>query len=109
MRISDWSSDVCSSDLNSKLKPAGKKYLFIDEIQNVEGWEHFVNSHSQDFVEPYEIFVSGSNSKMLSGELATLLSGRYINFEVFPFSFAEYAGITSIGRASCREKVCQSL
>jgi len=80
---------------NSKLSPAGKKYLFIDEIQNVEGWEHFVNSHSQDFVEPYEIFVSGSNSKMLSGELATLLSGRYVNFEVLPFSFAEYAGITS--------------
>lgn len=80
---------------NSKLKPAGKKYLFIEEIQNVEGWEHFVNSHSQDFVEPYEIFVSGSNSKMLSGELATLLSGRYVSFEVFPFSFAEYAGITS--------------
>jgi len=61
----------------------------------VEGWEHFVNSHSQDFVEPYEIFVSGSNSKMLSGELATLLSGRYVTFEIFPFSFAEYVGITS--------------
>jgi predicted AAA+ superfamily ATPase len=79
----------------SQLKPEGKKYLFIDEIQNVEGWEHFVNSHSQDFVEPYEIFVSGSNSKMLSGELATLLSGRYINFEIFPFSFSEFVGITS--------------
>jgi len=79
----------------ANLKPEGKKYLFIDEIQNVEGWEHFVNSHSQDFVEPYEIFVSGSNSKMLSGELATLLSGRYVNFEIFPFSFAEYVGITS--------------
>lgn len=79
----------------ANLKPEGKKYLFIDEIQNVEGWEHFVNSNSQDFVEPYEIFVSGSNSKMLSGELATLLSGRYVNFEIFPFSFAEYVGITS--------------
>ncbi len=52
----------------ANLKPEGKKYLFINEIQNVEGWEHFVNSHSQDFVEPYEIFVSGSNSKMLSGD-----------------------------------------
>jgi len=79
----------------ANLKPEGKKYLFIDEIQNVEGWEHFVNSHSQDFVEPYEIFVSGSNSKMLSGELATLRSGRYVTFEIFPFSFAEYVGITS--------------
>jgi predicted AAA+ superfamily ATPase len=53
-----------------------------------------VNSHSQDFVESYEIYISGSNSKMLSMELATLLSGRYVNFEVFPFSYMEYTGIT---------------
>ncbi|MDR1975347.1 MAG: ATP-binding protein [Bacteroidales bacterium] len=78
----------------SRIKPKGKVWLFIDEIQNIVGWEHFVNSYSQDFVEHYEIFISGSNSKMLSGELATLLSGRYVTFEVFPFSFAEYAGIT---------------
>ncbi len=77
-----------------KLTPTGKVWLFIDEIQNIEGWEHFVNSHSQDFVDSYEIFISGSNSKMLSGELATLLSGRYVNFEIFPFSFEEYTGIT---------------
>lgn len=77
-----------------KLNPAGKVWLFIDEIQNIAGWEHFVNSLSQDFVDSYEIFISGSNSKMLSGELATLLSGRYVNFEIFPFSFNEYAGIT---------------
>jgi hypothetical protein len=77
-----------------KLKPEGKVWLFIDEVQNIIGWEHFVNSHSQDFVESYEIFISGSNSKMLSMELATLLSGRYVNFEVFPFSYAEYIGIT---------------
>ncbi|PXV58859.1 hypothetical protein CLV62_1426 [Dysgonomonas alginatilytica] len=78
-----------------KLQPSGKVYLFIDEIQNVEGWEHFVNSHSQDYVDSYEIFISGSNSKMLSGELATLLSGRYVNFEILPFSFNEYVGITN--------------
>ncbi|MDR3226558.1 MAG: ATP-binding protein [Prevotellaceae bacterium] len=77
------------------LQPKGKIYLFIDEIQNIEGWERFVNSHSQDFAEEYEIFISGSNSKMLSGELATLLSGRYVNFEIFPFSFEEFAGITN--------------
>ena len=77
-----------------KLKPEGKVWLFIDEVQNISGWEHFVNSHSQDFVESYEIFISGSNSKMLSMELATLLSGRYVNFEIFPFSYAEYTGIT---------------
>jgi predicted AAA+ superfamily ATPase len=77
-----------------KLQPTGKIYLFIDEIQNIEGWERFVNSHSQDFAEECEIFISGSNSKMLSGELATLLSGRYVQFEIFPFSFAEFAGIS---------------
>lgn len=77
-----------------KISPKGKVWLFIDEIQNITGWEHFVNSRSQDFVENCEIFISGSNSKMLSGELATLLSGRYVKFEIFPFNFTEYAGIT---------------
>jgi uncharacterized protein len=77
-----------------RLKPEGKVWLFIDEVQNIAGWEYFVNSYSQDFVESYEIFLSGSNSKMLFTELATLLSGRYINFEVFPFSYMEYIGIT---------------
>lgn len=76
-----------------KFNISGKVYLFIDEIQNIEGWEHIVNSFSQDFVDEYEIFISGSNSNMLSGELATLLSGRYVNFEIFPFSFSEYLGI----------------
>ncbi|WP_321424069.1 ATP-binding protein [uncultured Bacteroides sp.] len=77
-----------------ELKPQGKVYLFIDEIQHIEGWERFVNSHSQDFAEPCELFISGSNSNLLSGELATLLSGRYVEFEVFPFSYTEYCGIT---------------
>ncbi len=78
----------------SKLKPKGKIYLFIDEIQNIIAWERFVNSYSQDYTESYELYISGSNSKMLSGELATLLSGRYVNFEIFPFSFSEFSGIT---------------
>ncbi len=78
-----------------KLKPQGKIYLFFDEIQNITQWERLVNSFSQDFTESYEVVISGSNSKMLSGELATLLSGRYVNFEIFPFSFKEYVGITN--------------
>lgn len=73
-----------------RLKPKGKVYLFFDEIQNVDGWEKFVNSHSQDFVEECELFISGSNSKMLSSELATLLSGRYVEFHIFPYSYSEY-------------------
>ncbi|HQV36748.1 MAG TPA: ATP-binding protein [Flavobacterium sp.] len=77
----------------NKINPKGKIYLFIDEVQNIEGWEHFVNSYSQNYVDSYEIFISGSNSKMLSGELATLLSGRYVSFEIFPFGFSEYAQV----------------
>ena len=77
-------------EYRQKLKPLGKVYLFLDEIQLVKGWEKFVNSHSQDFSEPAELFISGSNSDMLSGELATLLSGRYVEFEILPYSFGEY-------------------
>ncbi len=73
-----------------KIKPKGKIYLFIDEIQNIFQWEKLVNSYSQNFIEDYEVFISGSNSNLLSGELSTLLSGRYINFEIFPFSFNEF-------------------
>ena len=86
----------------SELKPEGKVYLFIDEVQMIEGWEKTVNSCSQDYVEEYELFVSGSNSCLLSGELATLLSGRYVCFEILPFSFSEYAGIS--GREA--DKAC---
>lgn len=90
--------DLFKSYLNA-LKPQGKIYLFIDEIQNIEGWEHFVNSYSQNYVNEYEVFISGSNSKMLSGELATLLSGRYVRFEILPFSYNEFIGITDKNRS----------
>ncbi len=73
-----------------KLKPEGKIFLFIDEVQNIEGWEKIVVSLAQDVVEDFEIFITGSNSRLLSGEFATLLSGRYLVFEVFPFSYDEY-------------------
>jgi len=79
---------------HERLKPEGRKYLFIDEVQYIEGWERFVNSHAQDFTDSYEIFISVSNSKVLAGELASLLSGRYVTFEIFPFSYLEYIGIT---------------
>ncbi len=77
-----------------KLKPKGKVYLFLDEVQNIEGWERLVNSYAQDFTADYEIFITGSNSKMLSGELASLLSGRYVSFNIFPFSYQEYLALS---------------
>lgn len=73
-----------------EIKPEGKIYLFIDEIQTIEEWERFVNSYSQDYTDDYELFITGSNSKMLSSELSTLLSGRYVEFEIFPFSYHEH-------------------
>lgn len=73
-----------------KMNTDGKVYLFIDEIQNIDGWERLVDSYSQDYVDSYELFITGSNSQMLSGELATLLSGRYVSFHTYPFSFFEF-------------------
>jgi uncharacterized protein len=77
-------------------KLTAKLYLFIDEVQQIEGWERIVDSFSQNFAEPYELFITGSNSRMLSGELASLLSGRYVSFEVSPFSFKEYCHFQKI-------------
>ncbi len=78
----------------TKLNPQGKIYLLFDEVQNIDEWERLVNSYAQDFTEIFEVFISGSNSSMLSGELATLLSGRYVSFEILPFSYTEFVGIT---------------
>lgn len=66
----------------------GKAYLFFDEIQQVKGWEKSVNTYRVSI--DCDIYVTGSNSKLLSGELATLLTGRYLTINVYPFSFKEF-------------------
>lgn len=66
----------------------GIKYLFIDEVQNVVGFEEVLNGFRSEY--DYSIFVTGSNSYLLSGELVTKLTGRYIEFEIFTLSFEEY-------------------
>ena len=66
----------------------GMKYLFIDEVQNVDGFEEVINSWREEG--EHSIFITGSNSYLLSGELVTKLTGRYLPFEVFTLSFAEY-------------------
>ena len=66
----------------------GKTYLFLDEIQEVTDWEKAVNSFMTDF--DVDIYVTGSNSRMLSSEISTYLTGRYVSFNVFVLSFAEY-------------------
>ena len=69
-------------------KSEGMSYLFIDEIQNVKGFEEVVNAYREDG--EYSIFITGSNSYLLSGELATKLTGRYVEIEMFPLTFDEY-------------------
>lgn len=66
----------------------GKLYIFLDEIQEVNSWEKAINSFRVDF--DCDIYVTGSNARLLSGELATLLAGRYVEIRVYPLSFAEY-------------------
>ena len=65
-----------------------KVYLFFDEIQNVKEWEVSINSYFK--LENTDIYITGSNSKLMSKELATLLTGRYVNIELYPFSFNEF-------------------
>lgn len=67
---------------------AGKVYLFFDEIQEVKDWEKCVNSLRVAL--DCDIYITGSNAKLLSGELATYLGGRYVEFVIYPFSFAEF-------------------
>lgn len=69
----------------------GVKYLFIDEIQKVKGFEETINAYREE--EDYSIFITGSNSYLLSGELVTYLTGRYIEFEVGTLTFDEYLGM----------------
>lgn len=74
-------------------KSEGKIYLFFDEIQEVENWEKCVNSLRVDM--DCDIYITGSNAKLLSGELATYLAGRYVEFVIYPFSFLEFKELYS--------------
>ncbi len=75
--------------IKEKILNNKKYYLFFDEIQNVEKWELAINSFKSDYKENISIFITGSNSDLLSGELATHIAGRYVSFKIFPFSFKE--------------------
>jgi predicted AAA+ superfamily ATPase len=71
-------------------------YLFFDEIQNLNEWEILVNSLKSKFGEKISIFITGSNSNLLSGELATHLAGRYVSFKMAPFNFQEIIALKNI-------------
>lgn len=74
--------------LKGQLSPNGKTYLFLDEVQEIEGWEKVVNSLASDF--DVDLYVTGSNSRMMSSEISTYLTGRYVAFRIFTLSFSEY-------------------
>ena len=76
--------------IKEKLAPSQRTYLFLDEIQEIEHWERLVNTLMTEDEYNVDIFVTGSNSKMMSSEISTYLTGRYISFRVHPLSFAEY-------------------
>lgn len=82
----------------------GKIYLFFDEIQEVDGWEKCINSCRIDF--DCDIYITGSNAKLLSGELATYLAGRYVEFVIYPFSFAEFFEMNLIKNPNADKATC---
>ncbi|MCM1553701.1 MAG: ATP-binding protein [Butyrivibrio sp.] len=88
MEYEDMTAKQMYAHLKERLSHDGKTYLFLDEVQEVEGWERVVNSLAADF--DVDLYVTGSNSRMLSSEISTYLTGRYIAFRIFTLSFSEY-------------------
>lgn len=88
MEYVDLTAKDMYDQLKSCLSTEGKTYLFLDEVQEIEGWERVVNSLASDF--DVDLYVTGSNSRMMSSEIATYLTGRYISFRIFTLSFGEY-------------------
>jgi len=86
-------------ELKNSLCPSGRTYLFLDEMQEIPGWERVVNSLASDF--DVDLYVTGSNSRMMSSEISTYLTGRYVSFRVYTLSFQEYltfkSQYTSVG------------
>lgn len=77
------------------------KYLFFDELQNISGWQLFVNRMLRQKI---HLFITGSNSKLLSSELTTHLTGRHNKIELYPFSFREYGSMKGIELKSLSTK-----
>lgn len=80
----------------------GKNYVLLDEVQNVDKWEKAVNSINIDF--NVDVYITGSNAYLLSSELATLLSGRYIEIKMFPLSFKEFLEFNNYDKNNLEDK-----
>jgi len=88
LEYEDMSAKQLFVTIKAQLSNNGKTYLFLDEIQEIQNWEKVVNSLMSDY--DVDIYVTGSNSRMMSSEISTYLTGRYISFRIYPLSFAEY-------------------
>lgn len=88
MEYEDMTTKELYLELKLKIIQSKKTYLFLDEIQEIEGWEKVVNTLASDF--DVDIYITGSNSRMMSSEISTYLTGRYITFHIYTLSFEEY-------------------
>ena len=88
MEYEDMTAKQVYTLLKNKLSCTEKTYLFLDEVQEIKGWEKVVNSLASDF--DVDLYITGSNSRMMSSEIATYLTGRYVSFRIFTLSFGEY-------------------
>ena len=88
MEYADMTAKQMYAQLKAQLSPNGKTYLFLDEVQEIKGWEKVVNSLASDF--DVDLYVTGSNSHMMSSEISTYLTGRYVAFRIYTLSFSEY-------------------
>lgn len=88
MEYDGYSAREIYALLKGALAPQRRTYLFLDEVQEIEGWEKVVNSLATDF--DVDIYLTGSNSRMMSSEIATYLTGRYVAFRIYTLSFGEY-------------------
>lgn len=88
MEYEDMTAKQMYARLKERLLPGGKTYLFLDEVQEIPGWERVVNSLSADY--GVDLYITGSNSRMMSSEIGTYLTGRYVSFRIFTLSFREY-------------------
>ena len=88
MEYEDMTAKQLYEMIKSKLSDTERTYLFLDEVQEISSWEKAVNSINTDF--DVDIYVTGSNSRMMSSEISTYLTGRYVTFRIFTLSFEEY-------------------
>ena len=88
MEYEDMTAKQMYAELKSKLCDNGKTYIFLDEMQEIKGWEKVVNTLASDF--DVDLYVTGSNSRMMSSEISTYLTGRYVAFRIYTLSFQEY-------------------